>query len=395
VNTAQSTAACWPNKQQEMLLRAALLNGKAALDAWHGWKLMADIDRLDQGSYRLLPMLYHNLKAQRASDPLMGRLKGVYRQTWYKNQLLFHHSATVLDSLRHAGIETITLKGAALVVVDYRDEGLRHMDDFDVLVRPEQALSAMRVLQDSRWQSDCQYPDALLTYEHAAEFRDSANRKIDLHWRAIWEGRREVSDDDFWEAAVKIKIAGVETRCLYPSDQLLHVCVHGANWNVVPPLRWVADAMTIMQSSSPVDWDRLIVQAEKRELTLLMHETLAYLRGLLDAPVPSVVLQTLRAAPFSYREKLFFQTRTSSHIALRRLPVLWNWCESFRLASREDSSTRRLVDLVKYFQSLWHLEHFWLVPLHIAYKGARAVVHIPYWYVRNKLVRRRPAFTNN
>jgi len=378
-----------------MLLKAALLTGNQALDAWQRWKLMVDIDRLDQGSHRLLPKLYHNLKAELPGDPLMGRLKGVYRQTWYKNQLLFHHTATVLHSLHQASIETITLKGAALVVVNYQDEGLRHMDDFDVLVRPEQALIAMQVLKDSGWQSDYQSPDALLTYEHAAEFRDSAKRKIDLHWRAIWEGRRSISEDDFWEAAVKIKVAGVETLALYPSDQLLHVCVHGANWNVVPPLRWVADAMTIIQSSSPVDWGRLVEQAEKRELTLLMHETLAYLQGLLGAPVPSVVLQSLRATPFSYREKLFFQTRTSSHIALRRLPVLWHWYESFRLASTDDSTTRRLVHLLKYFQSLWHLEHFWQVPLHIAYKGARALVHIPYWYVRNKLVRRRPAFPHN
>lgn len=378
-----------------MLLRAALLHGSDALDAWDWWKTQADFDRLDQGSHRLLPKLYHNLQAQGLDDPLMGKLKGIYRNTWYKNQLLFHHAANVLSSLNRASIETMILKGAALVSLYYHDQGLRHMDDFDVLVRPHQALQAMRILEESGWRSSRQYSAAWLMYEHAAEFKDGANRNIDLHWRVMWEGRRSVADDDFREAAVKTNIAGIETRALNSSDQLLHVCVHGANWNVVPPLRWVADAMMIMQSPSTIDWNRLIEQAQKRQLTLLMHETLNYLRGLVNAPVPPGVLQTLRRAPVSRREKLFFQTRTSSHIALRRLPVLWHWYESFRLSSRSDSASGRLVNLVRYLQSLWHVEHLWQVPFHIAYKGARAGMHLPYWYLRNRLARRRPAFTDN
>jgi Uncharacterised nucleotidyltransferase len=368
-----------------MLLRAALLEGEQALDAWHEWKQRVHFERLDAGSYRLLPLIYHNLKAECPNDPLMGRLKGIYRNTWYKNQILFHHAAIVLSALHHAGIETMSLKGASLVELHYGDRGLRHMDDIDLLVRPQQALEAMRVLKEAGWQPSHQHPEVWLSYEHAAEFRDGANRIVDLHWRV----------DDFWEAAVKIKIDGIETSALNASDQLLHVCVHGANWNVVPPIRWVVDAMTIMQSSSLIDWNRLIEQAQKRQLTLLMHETLSYLRDLLEAPVPPVVLQTLQDEPGSYREKLFFQTRTSSHTALRRLPVLWHWYESFRSASGSESFSRRLVNLIRYLQSLWHIEHLWQVPLHVAYKAMRALVHIPYWQVRKRLWRRGPAFTGN
>jgi hypothetical protein len=164
VHSAQPVATCWPNKEQEMLLRSALLNGKEALDAWQRWKLMVDIDQLD---HRLLPKLYHNLKAELPSDPLMSRLKGVYRQTWYKNQLLFHRAAILLTSLQDAGIETLCLKGAAIIVLHYRDAGLRHMDDIDVLVHPHQALEAMRVLRNSGWQPIHQHPESWLTYEHS------------------------------------------------------------------------------------------------------------------------------------------------------------------------------------------------------------------------------------
>ena len=47
----------WPTREQERLLRAALLRGPLALEAWDEWKAGADMDHLDAGSYRLLPQL--------------------------------------------------------------------------------------------------------------------------------------------------------------------------------------------------------------------------------------------------------------------------------------------------------------------------------------------------
>jgi hypothetical protein len=395
VNMARPTGSCWPNQEQEMLLRAALLAGDAALHAWQQWQLGTDIDRVDAGSYRLLPKLYRNLEANGSKDPLLGRLKGVYRNTWYRNQLLFHHASNVLSSFHQAGIETLCLKGAAMVALYYRDPGLRHMEDIDVLVRPQQALDAIRLLEKSGWQSRGQYGEAWLTYEHAAEFTDNANRNLDLHWRVMWDGRPDVPDDNFWHAALKVKVGGIDTLALNASDQLLHVCVHGANWNVMPPLRWVADAMTIMQSSSRIDWDRLTEQARTRELTLVMYETLKYLRDLLDAPVPSGILEGFRDSSVSNRQKFFFQTRTSSNMALRRLPVVWHWYQTFCLPSAGSSLFGRIANLCNYFQSLWRLERSWHVPMHVMYKAMRAATHIPYWYVRDKVVRRRSALTDS
>jgi len=77
---------CWPTREQELLLRAALLQGNDAINAWHEWKSSVDIEQLDQGSYRLLPLLYRSLHIDGVEDPLMNKLKGVYRMTWYKNQ---------------------------------------------------------------------------------------------------------------------------------------------------------------------------------------------------------------------------------------------------------------------------------------------------------------------
>src|SRR5947208_1037833 len=65
--------SCWPTAQQELLLRAVLAKGEQALTAWQEWKADIDIENLDEGSTRLLPLLCRNLKNEGVNDPLMAR----------------------------------------------------------------------------------------------------------------------------------------------------------------------------------------------------------------------------------------------------------------------------------------------------------------------------------
>src|SRR5262245_53419620 len=114
----------WPAREQTLLLDAALLPFDAAWSAWQAWKTAVDFENgLDRGSYRLLPLVYRNLSRPGLEDPLLGRLKGVYRLTWYKNQFLFRTLAEVLRRLDAAGVPALVLKGASLTTLYYRDLG--------------------------------------------------------------------------------------------------------------------------------------------------------------------------------------------------------------------------------------------------------------------------------
>ena len=137
---------CWPTWQQELLLQAALMRGPNAIGAWNRWRSGVDIETLDPESLRLLPQLYDTLRRQGVSDPALGRLKDAYRRTWYENQLLFHALSGLLRSLHEAGIQTVLLKGAALVSQYYRDYGLRPMHDLDILIPAGQSSQALRLL---------------------------------------------------------------------------------------------------------------------------------------------------------------------------------------------------------------------------------------------------------
>jgi len=295
-----------PSPYQELLLKGALLNGLPALLAWQEWSQTLDLNRLDYASRRLLPLLYHNLKAQKIDHPFTDEFRSLYLDTWAKNQMLFSKISPLLQSLREAGIDTLILKGAGFIVRYYKDFGLRPMNDFDILVPTRQVNEAIVLLRHLGWTqqektSDKSLPMYLST-RHALVFLNPAKYELDLHWHVLKECLAPGADKDFWEGALPIEINGVQTQVLNPVDDLFHTCIHGVRWNETPPIRWIADAVTIMNSHVSIDWDHLIQQAEKRRLSFPLRHALTYLADQFAAPIPPKFLDDLNRILVSKRE---------------------------------------------------------------------------------------------
>jgi hypothetical protein len=345
----------WPTLQQELLLHAALLNGREAIDAWSEWRSRVDIDdidRLDPGSYRLLPLLYRNLNSQQVEDPLMMKLKGVYRLTWYKNQMLFHAIADLLRSFQNSDIETMVLKGAALTFLCYKDYGLRPMNDFDVLVHTDQAMPAIRLLQNLGWKpKDFEPHEGYISVSYSHGFEDESGREIDLHWHVFSQCRDAHADDDFWGKAVVTKFHDVPTNVLNPTDQLLHICVHGARWNETPSFRWVADAIMILNNAhNEIDWNRLAVQAEKRHLILPLLDTLHYLRDTFEAPISPEIIKNLQAVRLPHLERMEYRIAVSP--PTKWIAILDLWCQHSRLMGNT-KLLHKIVRFPKFLQNIW------------------------------------------
>lgn len=319
-------SAGFPSPDNLLLLRAALADGDEATGAWAAWQAQVGLDQADYASQRLLPLVYRNLQRLGAGDPELPRLRGLYRHTWYRNQLLFRTAGEVVARLREAGIDTLALKGIALSLLHYRDAGLRPMDDFDLLVRPAQAGEAIGLLEGDGWQP-LEVVPSCLEVKHAHPFIDDDGRRIDLHWNALWEA---APDDDLWAAAVPLEVHGATTLALDPTDQLLHVCVHGVQWDPTPSIRWVADAVTVMRGGS-IDWERLVGRARARRLTLGLSVSLAYLRDELAAPVPPGVVEELASASTPVHERLGHRAKAWNGGLVRRLVL--NWDRHRRLAT--------------------------------------------------------------
>ena len=370
-----SKTICWPNKEQELLLRACLLTGDNALAAWQQWENVVGKRTLDLGSHRLLPLLYRNLHNHGVDESLTVNFKQEYFHTWSQNQFTFHRVAALIREFNRAGVDTMLLKGAALVILFYKDAGLRPMTDVDLLVRRHQAKRSIQLLTSLGWKSKYSSPEAFIPFEQAGEFTHANNQNLDLHWRLMWEGRQDINGDEFWIESVTTEINGVPARALNPADQLLHVCVHGAKWNDTPSLRWVADAMMIIRSPElKIDWVRLVHQAQERRLTLPMRETLAYLDHLFKASIPSEVLNCLQNTTTSRAERWFYQIRLGPNDALKTLPVIAHWIDSLR-KDCEGHLPQRLLKFAQYLRSLWSVKHTWQIPFVLFAKPFRRIYH--------------------
>jgi len=311
----------WPTPEQELLLRAALAEGDPAVALWEEWSALVPLEDVDAGSHRLLPLLYRTLAAAGVEESRLTKLKGVYRYSWSRNQLLFHRAAALLPEFAAAGIDTLVLKGAALSTLYYGDLGARPMDDLDLLVPRADAARAMQLLQASGWRPATPRPESRLAVWHADSFVDEGGRFLDLHWNALWQ----LSDDaDLWSGAVPTTLNGVPTKTLGHGDQLLHVCVHGLRWAPIAPIRWVADAAKIMEGAgADLDWDRVAALARANALTLSLEHALRYLAEALAAPVPPVVIAELAAAKKPLHERLAFRASMRRPNPARMLRVLW------------------------------------------------------------------------
>jgi len=323
---------CWPTTAQTWLLRAAFLPPEPARAAWEVWRAHAGpLEQLDEGSRRLLPVLYRNLRRSlspsQMAEPPIPQFRERYRRTWFRNQASFYQIAGLLDGLHSAGLATMILKGAALAVLHYRDLGLRPMADLDIAVPAASALEAFAVLGQLGWMptAPIRRPADFIGVKQSTDFRSTSGSHFDLHWHVLWDACYPGADDDFWAGAVPAWVNQVATRALNPTDQLTHVCVHGALLNRVPPVRWAADAMQILSApGAALDWARLLAHAQRLRLSLSLRAALHYLRTVLDAPIPATVVETLAAMPVNALDRAFYRRKISRRGLLGEIPLMWS-----------------------------------------------------------------------
>ena len=359
----------WPTPDQEVLLEAALGDGDTALSAWRTIRPQLDLDTLDGEAIRILPMLYRNLVNLGVEDELLPRLKGTYRQTWYLNQLLTGELSGFVTALQSADIETMVLKGAAIVPLYYQDYGVRPMADVDVLVRPSRAPEAARILAKAGWVPRDDLEQRMRRQNHALPFANSNRHEVDLHWNL--GGLFDLPEaptrslDTFWNGSVPLELGGASSRALNATDTALHVILHGVRGHWGSRLRWPPDALTIIRrAEADIDWDRLIAMATAWHAVLPVRDALAYLRAAFDAPVPERVVAELSARPVSRRERLGYRLTARRVDPTRRYPLATSVAGHYLRWSSDGGVVNSVAAIPSYLALRFGLESSWGVPRH-------------------------------
>jgi hypothetical protein len=293
----------WPSERQRLLLRTAFGRGEASAEAWGELRPRLDLDRLELGSFPVLPLVHRQLERLGIDDPYLPRLAGIRRRTWYLNQLQLDALAPALQGLEEAGAEPVVVGGWQFPGHYYGgDFGLRPVDGLEVLVRPDRMEACVRALAAHG-----------LTAPRGAgggelQVVDASGRTCTLHKRLAREfsvPERGIELEDLWDETFEISLGGARARALAPSDELVRLCLAGARATEPPNILWLADALAVLEASEArLDWRRIVGHALRLRAMQRLRDALVYLRRELDAEVPEEVIGELAANPPRRRETL-------------------------------------------------------------------------------------------
>jgi hypothetical protein len=270
---AATRGLCVKEVEAPLLAVALAETAAGARASWQSFRSRHELDALSAGAVRLLPAACERLHALGVEDAESARLAGIRRYLWVRSQLTLAAARDAAELLRAASIESLGLKGLALVHVHAAPVARRPLLDADLAVRPREFDAAARVLRDADFRVAMPSP-------HAVLFR-RGRVGVDLHrWPLHQDPRHQA-----WDNAVPLPDQPFLAEDA--TDLLIHLCVHGVR--AESSALWVLDARRVLHSSS-IAWERVVTFARERRFGLILHDTLGRLPD-----VPAAVMASLRA----------------------------------------------------------------------------------------------------
>ncbi len=262
----------------------------------------------------LFPLLYQTLRGQQIAPPAVEQaLEKKYGYTARRNLLLLHELGQTLALFRDAGIDTIVLKGAALIETVYKNIAFRPMRDLDLLIRPEQLPEAIDRLAPVGYEQTSVVQRT--SYPVALNKPGVEPVVLELHWSLFHSlyYQQQLSMDWFWQTACPAHSASNPMKVLGLEAQILHLCGHLAlHHTYQAQLLWRNDlAELIFTYKDKIAWDLLIDKAQTFQLILPLRQILATIARDWGAPVPEQALQRLQTIEVSDAETRAFTLSTA------------------------------------------------------------------------------------
>jgi hypothetical protein len=190
----------------------------------------------------------------------------------------------------------LVLKGPVLAELAYGDVGLRQYGDLDLLTSTAGFGHALEAIEHAGGKLlEANWPLMLRMRRGEVMLRLPHGGLGDLHWDLVCDSSQRahfaVQTDELLERAVTVRLSGVDVRALEPTDQVLHLCLHGA-MSGGHHLVWLKDIERAV-ASSPPDWDELVGRARRYRLGLVCALMLQRARDVTGAEVPSAIIEVL------------------------------------------------------------------------------------------------------
>jgi hypothetical protein len=339
----------WPDATQRALLQVALGPAEQAAGRWHALQPL-DVSELPAGSFALLPLLYERLAAIAPDDPQPPLLHGIYRSTWYRNQLLLDRLAHLLPSLRAHGADALVVGGAAAVRRWYRALGSRPVSPLELIVAPDTVPLVRAASVDAGWRPAGARP-------WLVRFVGEGETALVVHAGAPAPLAGPLGPargyDALRERARKLTGTDGDPLVLDPADELLRLCATGARTVLPPSCQWVIDVHQLVSSreAPPVEW--LLARARRFCVLEPLRAALLYIAETLETAGLDDYLQALEDARGNRRERIAFRL---AGLPGGRLTAPAQLVAAHLQASADGPLSRAVTRLPRHLQETWRTE---------------------------------------
>jgi hypothetical protein len=251
----------------------------------------------------LLPLVTRNLRELESGDvpaEALNSLTEKYQHNAARNLLLTSELVKIIQSLIHAGVESVGYKGPVLALQAYGDVKLRSFVDLDLLVRPVDAHRAAKVLSSIGYQPHLDLTptqEALLPRTECDRvfLREGRNLIVELHWAIAppYFGVELTIDDLLINHCEQIDMFGTTIKAPRTEMMLLLLCLNGAKdaWIALEPLCAIAELLR----RSSVDLDATLRLARRARVHRIVGVGLELARQIFGATLDQGTLSAIHA----------------------------------------------------------------------------------------------------
>lgn len=183
-----------------------------------------------------------------------------------QNLYVRHYFDKILSALAEGGVDVIPLKGLRFSERYYDHATARPTTDIDLLVRPEQVLESIRLIQnlgfEGPYRFDPRHFHCVLHKRDLAEFPCV----VEIHWNIVKDYTSHMDLQDLWNCSIPDRVHST-VRFMSLNYEFYHICLHGANHNM-DSLKYAVDVFQMIDKAGQgIDYAWLYDRA-KRDRTL-------------------------------------------------------------------------------------------------------------------------------
>lgn len=246
------------------------------------------------------PVVHRNLKSlegSRIPSKVLDTLRVRSKITAFKSDLFATELVRLSRIFESKSIQTINYKGAVTAEEYYGSVALRNFNDLDFLVRRNDLVAMVEVLEAEGYTNSEQLTHAEFDH-YVAEFKEFLFTRGEISLEPHWSlaGRRFPFDTDyegFWRRSRKLAFRGAELRVMCGEDSLLVLCLVGAKgrWQ---RLQMITDVAACLRSFPTLDWASIEAMARETGTVRILRLGLLLAAELAGAQLPETMARAVR-----------------------------------------------------------------------------------------------------